>query len=427
MKNYLKITINNKVFSNSIWMILEKIISVFGLLFVTSYVAKYIGPSNFGILTYVASIFIIAQALSTFGSEHVLFKRIAKNRKSGINLMMSTSYLRHLVFISLSIGILCYLWVSSDQLTFTFGVATAVAYYFSAIDVFSVYNNAVLNSKLNTYCNITGLLISLIVRYIIAHYELDIRYLCIPIILVTCIPFAMKVYLYHSKKFNFQPRIDKKRYGKYLIKTGTPLAFSTVSAIIYTRVTLFFIMAYCGPTELGIFSVASQLATSWMFITSAFITSYFTKIYTEKDESIALIQAAKLNGSVLFCAIIVILILVLIGKKLILTLYGVAYLQAYDVMLILCINTLFSCMGPVASKFIIFKSGFSFLSLKMMLTMLLSIPSAYFLTKEYGIYGAAISTIITEFLSLTLMNYLFRNGIIFKLHYKMFFINTYAR
>ncbi|MCV5473456.1 oligosaccharide flippase family protein, partial [Escherichia coli] len=84
---------------------------------VTSYVAKYIGPSNFGILTYVASIFIIAQALSTFGSEHVLFKRIAKNRKSGINLMMSTSYLRHLVFISLSIGILCYLWVSSDQLT----------------------------------------------------------------------------------------------------------------------------------------------------------------------------------------------------------------------------------------------------------------------------------------------------------------------
>ena len=58
MKNYLKITINNKVFSNSIWMILEKIISVFGLLFVTSYVAKYIGPSNFGILTYVASIVI---------------------------------------------------------------------------------------------------------------------------------------------------------------------------------------------------------------------------------------------------------------------------------------------------------------------------------------------------------------------------------
>ncbi|HCB3227166.1 TPA: polysaccharide biosynthesis protein, partial [Escherichia coli] len=42
-------------------------------------------------------------------------------------------------------------------------------------------------------------------------------------------------------------------------------------------------------------------------------------------------------------------------------------------------------------------------------------------------YGAAISTIITEFLSLTLMNYLFRNGIIFKLHYKMFFIKTYAR
>lgn len=44
----MRINLRNKVLSNSIWMILEKVISIFGLIFVTSYVAKYIGPANYG-------------------------------------------------------------------------------------------------------------------------------------------------------------------------------------------------------------------------------------------------------------------------------------------------------------------------------------------------------------------------------------------
>ena len=31
---------------NSLWMIAEKIIAVFGLIFVTSFVAKYVGPTT---------------------------------------------------------------------------------------------------------------------------------------------------------------------------------------------------------------------------------------------------------------------------------------------------------------------------------------------------------------------------------------------
>ena len=53
-----------KVFRNSFWMILEKVISIFGLIFVTSYVAKYIGPSAFGAISFAASLFVIIQAIA---------------------------------------------------------------------------------------------------------------------------------------------------------------------------------------------------------------------------------------------------------------------------------------------------------------------------------------------------------------------------
>lgn len=37
-------------------MVIEKIVSVFGLIFVTSYVAKYIGPSAFGTMAFAISV-----------------------------------------------------------------------------------------------------------------------------------------------------------------------------------------------------------------------------------------------------------------------------------------------------------------------------------------------------------------------------------
>ncbi len=138
-------------------------------------------------------------------------------------------------------------------------------------------------------------------------------------------------------------------------------------------------MAYCGARDLGVYSVASQLATSWMFITSAFVTSFYAKIYAEKDSDVALKLAAILNGGVFLCGLIIVSLIALIGKYLIRLLYGIEYSDSYMIMLILCLNTLFSCMGPIASKFIIFKSNFSFLSIKMIITMVLSLPIAYFL------------------------------------------------
>ncbi len=175
-----------------------------------------------------------------FGSEHVLLRRVAKNRRSGIKLMVSTTWLRHATFIILAVAILFYLYIESDRITFIFGVATAVAYYFASIDIFTIYNNAVLNSKFNTYCNITGLVISLIARYVIALFELDMLYLCIPIVLVTLIPYILKRRLFHKhNEIAKQTNSNKKKYNSYFIKTGAPLALSSVSVIIYTRVTLF--------------------------------------------------------------------------------------------------------------------------------------------------------------------------------------------
>ena len=47
---------------------------------------------------------------------------------------------------------------------------------------------------------------------------------------------------------------------------------------------------------------------------------------------------------------------------------------------------------------------------------MLSIPLSYVCIKYYGVLGAAFCFILVEFISLTIANYLFKNGLILKMH-----------
>lgn len=71
--------LSKKIISNSFWMMFEKLIGIFGLIFVTSYVAKYIGPENFGKIALATTVFTFVQTLTWFGNQEILFKRVSKN------------------------------------------------------------------------------------------------------------------------------------------------------------------------------------------------------------------------------------------------------------------------------------------------------------------------------------------------------------
>ena len=151
---------------------LEKTINIFGLIFVMSYVAKYIGPDNFGKIALCASIFTFVQGFVWWGNQEILFKRVSKNIQSGLKYLHATQKLRSLIFFILSFPILIILYIFSDKLTLIFGIATAISTYFLTQDVFNIYNNAALKSYVNVVSNAVGLLIALFLRYIFVINDL---------------------------------------------------------------------------------------------------------------------------------------------------------------------------------------------------------------------------------------------------------------
>lgn len=283
---------------------------------------------------------------------------------------------------------------------------------FFSQDVIAIYNDAALNSKFNAFANVIGLGVSLLLRLVVVHANLDIKFLAIPIITVAIIPYYIRVFFFKArhKRINGD-RFRDRRYIIYMLYAGLPLAISGISISIYTRLSQVLLAKFGTTAELGLFAAANTLASSWAFISLAFITSSFAIIYKESDREKSINEAARLNGIVLLFCLVTVTLIIIFGRFFISVLYGEQYRDAYPIMIILTVATAFSAMGPVAYRYIIKESGYKFISYKTFFVFIINFPLSMFLISHYSVLGAAYSMLITEFISLTALNYLFNQGL----------------
>nr|WP_282849620.1 oligosaccharide flippase family protein [Moraxella osloensis] len=412
----MKITIDKRIFANSAWMMLEKFLGIFGVIFVNSYMAKYIGPENFGKLAFTTSIFVFVQTLSWFGAQNILFKRFSENIHSGIRLAITTQSMRCYIYILTSFCALLYLWFSSDPLTFVFGIGNCIASYFMINDIYSIHNNSQLISVVNALTNIIGLFLALALRFILVFLEAEPYTMIFPIVILAMVPYILrKIYFYKNYKTNRTIK-SKKRYNKYMLVTGGSLVLSSLSIVLYTQISNIFLAKFTSFSILGVYNVALTLGSAWGFINIALITSYFSKIYAEKNKSVELYYLRQIHWLVIIITVFVMLCMFLLGSWVVNTLYGVEFVDSIKLLPFIVLATMFSALGTISYRYMIKLNGYKYLSIKMIGVSMLSVPLSYGFIQYYGIWGAVMCFVLIEFLSLTLANYFFRNQVILKLH-----------
>ena len=417
---------SKKIFSNSLWMMSEKLVSIFGLIFVTSFVAKYIGPENFGKLTFASSIFAIIQTIAMFGSENIIFQKTAKDRRFGEYIIDSTKIIRDFMYVSLSLLTLVYIYFFADQLTFIFSVATSIAIYFAVHDVYIIYFNAILQSKINAYCNIFALMISLLVRYCIAKFQLAVELLSVPIILITIVPFFIRKYLFNKVKLEkvYVTKERVNRYRKFMLGIGRKLIFYSLSVAVFTKTSQLF-LGLKSQYDLGIYTVAMTLGNSFYFVLVAIISSDFTQIYIEKDFEQSQKMVAKLSVMIVAICLAVMAFFAVTGHYIVQWLYGAEYVSVDEILLFTVVVTLFSGLSTVAEKYLLKFNAYDYLKKKTLYLVAFNLVLTALFVHLWGLKGAIIAILITEIMSYTVFNYFYREGMILDTQKRIFLLSTY--
>lgn len=421
--------INRTVLSNSLWMIIEKIISIFGVIFVTAFVAKYIGPENFGKLTFAASIFTIVQTISMFGLSDVIFQRTSRNRKLGEKIIYSMALVRNILFFLISLIVLVLIYFYTDKVVFIFSIASCISAFFALHDVYGIYFNAILMSKINAICNTIGLLLAFAIRYLILYFQLDMLWLSVPIITVTLIPFLMRMYFYKKMKLSNLDsyKTKTKLIRNHMLEIGKKLFLYSLSVAIFTKTSQLF-LGISSQYDLGVYTVAMTLGSGFSFVVGALISSMMVQIYVEPDFELSQKKVAQLNAiAIVFCMMSLFFLLIM-GEWIVLWLYGYEYLAVNEILWIMVLVCLFSSLSTIAEKYMFKFNAYNYLQKKINLLLVFNIIITFFMVNFYGLYGAVSAILITEIFTATIFNYFFKfNGIvvIWDIHKKIFSSSTY--
>ncbi|MCL9667435.1 polysaccharide biosynthesis C-terminal domain-containing protein [Rosenbergiella epipactidis] len=402
--------LNNNKAVNALWMMSEKFISLFGLIFVTSYVAKYIGPENFGRLTYATTIFGLVRVIAMLGLDDIFFQKISSNQLLGEKILQSSKSIRDFIFIIFSILFLVYFYFVTDYLTFYFSIAACLAVFFSTKDVYSIYFDALLMSKFNTVCNVIGLCMSMLIRYLIVYFSLPLEFFFLSIVSSSLIPYFIRSIIFSKKKL-LRYKLNKNnesKYRRYIFLVSKQMLFYALSVQIVIRVSAFFLGSKSNY-DLGIYSIASTLSYGYFFMLSAVITSFVGNIYN----GVSLGEKRKVYSQILFIQFILFLSFFIfidfLGANIIKILYGKEFSDAVNILPLLTVACFFSGINTLNEKYMIGFHGYSYLKKKKLILTLFTISVNCILVNWYGYTGAAYATLITEFISMTLFSYFFKS------------------
>ncbi len=412
---------------NAIWMSSEKIVAMLGSLLVGIYVARYLGPDNYGKINYALSVFAIIQALAMLGADSIVFKQIGRNTKSGVRLIFATKRIRIFTFLLFVVPFLSYMYFHSDRLVYFYIIASALAGFFTCQDVYAIYFDALMKSKYNTVINVSGMIVTQIIRMIIVLISADAIWFSIPIVINSAFPFFVR-----RSRFKNEPIIREvsakeinkrnyKRYYLYMLSAGLPLAFSAVAVTIYSKIAQIMLEHLVSSKAVGIYSAAITLSNGWMFVPTAMILSFFTMVYQERNPILQERKVSQIFVIVVLFNILVCTIMVFLADWIIPLLYGEAFIESAHVLKVVVWATVFSSMGFIGYRAIIMRSGYLFLSIKMAISCLISIVTGYFLIKRFNIMGAAYNIVLVEMISSTVLDYVYKKGFMMRIHLRCIF------
>lgn len=414
MYTSIKRVISDPRIRNSMWMLIEKAISLFGLIFIISAVAKYTGPSIYGEISLAASIFIVIKTVAQLGLDQLFFKYTSQKKPFHFLFFKNASQLVSIIYLILSVVIIFISYFHASPTGFYFILATFLAYYFNSIDFLNAYYEGMLLSKINVFANVIGLLISLVMRWVIVVLEVDYIYLCIPIVMMTLVPFLIKALFYYKKylvssKVVLKKTVKNKRYRVYFLGAGFPLMLAVITATVNGQASNFLLGYLENTASVGIFSIAFVLAGAWCIVPTTLIMSYMTSIYSINNyDYLTYIKiSSKILKNISLLSLFIVLVLYVFSPYFINWLYGKEFSQSIQVFQFLVFFQFLWVINFLFSRIIIKFNGFRFLAIKSVMLCVLNIMISYIFIKEKGVIGAAVALILVEALSL-MANFLFK-------------------
>lgn len=387
-----------RYFANTSWLLGEKILRMVVGLFVGVWVARYLGPEKFGLLSYAQSFVWLFATIATLGLDGIIVRQLVKE-ESKRDVLLGTAFCLKLIG---AIGVLLGLTIainftSNDRYTNILVFIIASATIFQSFNVIDFYYQANVLSRYVVYANVISLFFSSIIKIVLILYEAPLVAFAWTIVFDSVVLAVGFIYFYLHNQFSFRAWKFKKSIAVSLLKDSWPLILSGMVISIYMKIDQVMIKEMMNAEAVGQYAAAVRISEAWYFIPVVISASLFPAIINAKKQSEELyyVRLQKLYGLMIWLAIAIALPMTFLSDWVVHLLYGGQFNQAGSVLMIHIWAGVFVSLGVASGMWLLNENLQIFSTINTTIGAIVNVVLNYILIKRIGIEGAAWATLIS--------------------------------
>ncbi len=386
-----------RVIANMSWLMGGKIVNMILSFFVSLATARYLGPSNFGSINYVAAYVSFFSSIASLGLSVIVIKEVSSGEEDDNKVIWTGILMRFLTAVASTIAVVAFFAIAkrNDPLLVPIAALESIAILASAFDTFMYWFQGKLLGK---YVSIAGVIaylaMSLYRLYLLANGA-DILWFAFATSVDTLV-LALVLFIFYVKENGFRPVISLS-LGKKLLKQSYHYLISGLIAILYSKIDQIMLGDMLDKASVGLYSAALTIAGLWGMIPSAFIQSVSPILYknAQTDHGMFLKRLKQSYAGIWFLNVCWSLVISLFSYWVVLLLYGAEYMGARKALIIVVWYSGISSLGSLTQVYLATENKNKYINYFALAGLVTDVVLNALLIPHFGITGAAVATLAT--------------------------------
>jgi O-antigen/teichoic acid export membrane protein len=387
-----------KYFANTSWLLGERVLRMAFSLFVGIYVARYLGPERFGLLSYALSFVWLFSALASFGLEDILVRELVRRPEQRNNLLGTVFWLKVCGSVVMGTAIAAVLlFKAENQQTYWLIAIIALGFLFQATNVVEFYFQSQVQSKFTVRAQIIQLLITSLFKIYLVWNQAELIWFAFALMLDQAVVAVLFLIMYRWKIEWFPFFSFTWTQAKRLMRDAWPLIFAGMVVSVYMKIDQVMLKEMLNTKAVGVYAAAVKLCEAWYYVPIVITASLFPVIISSKQKSDTLYQQRmqKLYDLMVWVSVTVAIPTTFLADWIIIVLYGNDFETSATVLRIYIWAGVFTFLGHASFKWLVTENLQRYSFYVLTIGAIINIGSNLLLVPIYGINGAAVATFIS--------------------------------
>lgn len=411
LKTLLFRTNIKKASQSALWLFLDKIFRYGISLFVGVWVARFLGPEQFGLFSYATAISGLFGILAQIGFRRIIVRELVKYPEKRDILLGSTFWM--MLFCGLAFWIIAAItayWINpKDWLTFYMVAIISFGFLFQPLDVILYFFESKQELKNVIIAGNIAFVVSSLLKVILVTFKAELLFFAVVSMLDTFFTAMGLFIIYKQNGYVFRNWYFGKKIAFGILKESYPLVFAGLMITINAKIDQIMLRNMVGEAEVGFYAVALRLVEVWFFIPQLLKVAIFPNLLIThiNNEQLFYKRLEMIGSFLILFSYLIIIVYVVFADFIIYLLYGQEFAVSAKALRLLPALIIFVSLNNIKNSYLIIKNLTPYKLIFSLSAAIINVIANLILIPKYGMMGACYASLLSFAVSSYFLSFFF--------------------